>query len=155
MFPSQIVLKTGFAFLLISFGLSGCGSKPALKPFPPVTDQLRMIGIAYVKATMDMDRPPTKKEELFPYLKKVDNPDNPQNPADYFRSLSDGEEFVIFWGFDVRTVNLSGHPKFLPIIAYEKNGADGKRYALQVRFPVHVTDEELAELPFPRGFKRP
>jgi len=160
MVRSQRILITGFSFSLIGFGLSGCGSKP-VSTITPATEQLRAIGIAYAKATIDMERPPTKKEELYPFFKKADDPDNSdnpkqeQNPADYFRSLSDGEEFVIDWGFDIRKIAISAPPKKMPVIAYEKKGVDGKRYILQVRYVSHVTDEELADLPFPKGFKGP
>jgi hypothetical protein len=155
MFYAKFVWKAGLACLLIGFGLSGCGSKNVGKPLPPVTEQLRAIGLAYAKATTELERPPTKKEDLYPYFPKDDDPEKTKNPADYFISLSDGEEFVIDWGFDIRTVRISDHPKTMPVIAYEKKGVDGKRFALQVRYVVHVTDEDLAELPFPRGFKGP
>ncbi len=52
-------------------------------------------------------------------------------------------------------MNLSGKPAEIPVLAYEKNGVDGKRLVLQVRYVTLVSDEDLATLPFPPGFKAP
>jgi len=115
--------------------------------------------MAYGKATLDLDRPPKNKEELLPFLKPPANPDNPDaatlKPEDILRSPADGEEFVIHWGIDIRSLNMGGDPAKLPVLAYEKNSHNGKRLVLQGRTVTEVTDEQFSELPFPRGHNPP
>ncbi len=81
------------------------------------------------------------------YLKKQG--DTPE----ILRSPADGEEFVIHWGVDYR--KYLGKSGGLPVLAYEKAGKGGFRYVLQVRTIEHVTDAQLAKLPFPTGYSAP
>jgi hypothetical protein len=159
MVGAKFVFKIGAACLLACCAAAGCGGRHTGKPLDPASQQLRNIGYAYELATMRLDRPPLRRAELLPFLKKEEDPENPAaraDPTDIFRSANDGEEFVIHWGLDVRAVNPAGHPSKVPVLAYEKRGKDGKRFILQhVRIVRKVTDEELAKLPFPPGFKNP
>jgi hypothetical protein len=159
MVRAEDMLKMGLVYVLASVGGFGCGSKNVAKELPRASLQLKNIGYAYVRATESNGSAPNSKDELMPFLNVPKGPDNPEktiNPADTFRSPTDGEEFVIHWGVDIRTLNLAGNPDRLPVIVYEKYGKDGKRYVLQgVRQVRHVTDEDFANLPFPPGFKRP
>jgi hypothetical protein len=158
------ILFTLGACLLAIFGGVGCGSKGAVK-LPPVSSQLWKINGAYIRATMVNGVPPQNKEELLPFLlnpqdKKADDEEAPKSeekpePADFFRSYGDGEDFVILWGVDCRNYDLSGNQTGSPVIAYEKYGVDGMRYVLQFRKVSRVSNEELAALPFPPGFKAP
>jgi hypothetical protein len=143
----------------LAVALPGAGCSKSKPPdLPLASKQLRAIGKAYVDACNDL-HPPRNKEDLIPYLKLTrpnpDNPDEPEtiDPAEILRSPNDNEEFVILWGVDVTTFDVSGKLATLPVIAYEKHGKDGKRFVLQVRYPKLVKDEDMAGLPFPPGHK--
>jgi hypothetical protein len=156
MFRANRVLKT--LYLLAAAGGFGCGSHNVAKPLPTASLQLRSIANAYFQATNSLDRPPASKDEIMPFLKAPADPNNPEktgSPADVLRSPDDGEEFVIHWGVDVRDLNVSGNPDRLPVLAYERQGKDGKRYVLQVRNVRYLTDEEFRALPFPPGVRPP
>jgi len=115
--------------------------------------------MAYGQATVKLERPPNNKEEIFDFLKGPPKADDPNaatiNPEDVMRSPVDGEEFVVHWGLDFRTMNLGGDPAKLPVLAYEKHSHGGKRLVLQGRSVSEVTDEEFADLPFPKGYSHP
>jgi hypothetical protein len=149
--------KAGVVGLLVALAGFGC-SKSKPPPPAPVAAQLRAIGAAYFAATRELDHPPNNKEELVRYIKLAkpnpEDPENPEtvNPAEVLRSPNDNEEFVILWGVDVMSLNTSKQ-NMLPVIAYEKNGKDGKRWVLQLRFARQATDEEMETLPFPPGHK--
>jgi hypothetical protein len=146
--------------LVVVFSGAGC-SKSKAPDRPMAAAQLSAIGRAYFEATEEMGHPPRNKEELMKYIKMTKkNPDNPEesvtvDAAEVLRSTNDNEDFVILWDVDVTKFDLSGRPSALPVLAYEKNGKDGKRYVLQIRHPSHVTDEKLESLPFPPGHKFP
>jgi hypothetical protein len=155
-FPANV-----FVFCLaIILGGAGCGRSVTVgKVTSKSWYNLRTIGMAYGQATINLDHPPKNKEELMPFLKPPPNPDNPEaatlKPEDILRSPVDGEEFVIHWGLDFRTFNMGGDPAKLPVLAYEKHSHDGKRLVLQGRTVTEVTDDQLSELPFPKGFNPP
>jgi hypothetical protein len=143
-------LATGVVFLLALLGGSGCGSGKAKMPEATVF-QLKAIGRAYVAATLETGRPPKNKEEVLKALKEM--PEDYQNPEDIFRSKRDNQEFVIFWDVDLRGVD-SRKQSTWPVLAYERQGKDGKRYVLQFRDLVReLPDDDIANLPFPPGHK--
>jgi hypothetical protein len=145
-------LKLSVVGLLVSMGGVGCGSaKTAPDLAASSIPQLRTIGIAYAKATSEMERPPQNKEELLLYLKDLAK--GFDNPADILVSKVDGEPFVIHYGIDFREV--TGKDTEMPVLAYEKQGKDGKRGVLLYRFPYLKTDEEFANCKFPPGYKSP
>jgi hypothetical protein len=157
------LLTVGVVSCLILGGI-GCGSKAVVK-LPPASTQLWKINGAYIRATMVNDSPPQSKADLLPFLlnpkgpnaddTETDKAEEKPNPEDFFKSFGDGEEFVILWGVDCRNYDLSGNQTGSPVIAYEKYGVDGTRYVLQFRKVSKATNEELANLPFPPGFKAP
>jgi hypothetical protein len=144
-------LKTRMVCLMVSLGALGCGSAQTSPPPPTSLMQLRLIGVAYARATDELDHPPQSKQEIMPFLKDLAK--GFDNPADLLRSTVDGEEFVIHYGVDFRDV--IGKDVDLPVLAYEKTGQDGKRAVLLHRFTYLKTDEELANLKFPPGYKAP
>jgi hypothetical protein len=153
----------GIASVLVCLGGVGCGgSKPVVKT-PAASTQLWRIANAYVKATDNNGSPPQSKEDLMPYLlnPKERGPDDPEpaeekpDPADFFKSIGDGEDFVILWGVDYRNYNLSDSQNNSPVIAYEKYGENGKRWVMRFRKVGIMTNEDLAMLPFPPGQKAP
>jgi hypothetical protein len=155
----------GIVSVLVSLGGVGCGgSKPVAKT-PAVSMQLSRIFNAYVKATDNAGSPPQSKEDLLPFLliPKERGPDDPEpekadekpDPAEFFKSSGDGEDFVILWGVDYRNFNLSDTKNDSPVIAYEKYGENGKRWVMRFRKVSNMTNEDLALLPFPPGHKAP
>jgi hypothetical protein len=149
---TDYLLKLGVAGVLVSMSGFGCGSaKTAPDLAASSIPQLRTIGIAYAKATTELDRPPQNKEELMLYLKDLAK--GYDNPADVLRSKVDDEDFVIHYGVDFREV--TGKDTDMPVLAYEKHGKDGKRAVLLYRFPYLKTDEDFANCKFPPGYKSP
>jgi hypothetical protein len=136
----------------------GCGAE-SVPSVTPSSGHLIMIGLAYIKATETLNHAPRNKDELVPFLKREPDPDDPDKPVpeidldDLFRSPTDRQDYVIHWGLDYR--EYGGPPRKLPVLAYEKEGKDGKRVVLQVRYAHTVTEEQLANLPFPPGFPPP
>jgi len=114
---------------------------------PGSTQNLRQIGAAYVKALDKLERPPNNVEELKPFLKEFGD------PATILRSPDDGQDYKILWGVDVRTAK--GPNGVMTVLAYEKDGKDGKRYVLIGRSVNHMTADEFRAAPFPPGHKAP
>jgi hypothetical protein len=146
------ILKTSVFLLLTSLSAAGCSSA-TVGTQPEAFSQLRTIAQVYYQATDSLDRPPKGKDDLKEILKERGF----QDIEAFYRSKNDGEEFVIFWDVDVREYNTRGKSsKTMPVLAYEKNGKNGKRLVVQLRQYVHeVNDEEFASLPFPKGQKAP
>jgi hypothetical protein len=127
--------------------LAGCSSQPGkMKEVDPIIVHLQSINQAYIKSIEKQGRPPKNVAEIRPALQEVGDPDK------LLRSPIDGEEFVIIWGVDPRTVPPQGGK--LPVLIYEKKGVAGKRYVLQVPTLVStMTEEELRNAYFPAGHK--
>jgi hypothetical protein len=153
MVRAQYLSKTGVVFLLITVGGYGCGSKKAEEP-PPAFGQLNTIARVYALATENLDHPPQNKDEFMPFLKDALQGQEDGNPEDALRPKVDLDAFVIHWGVDCRDLPR-GRPAEWPVLAYEKQSKNGKRYVLRFRMVREVTDEELSSLPFPRGYNPP
>jgi hypothetical protein len=145
-----------YQFALAGVGLSlgclvlmGCssGTTPVVKPAPASYTHLRIIGDAYLQATKALERPPQSVEDLMPFLKKHGD------PAEILRSPDDGENYKILWGVDI--LNLQTEGGRYPVLAYEQQGKDGKRYVLEVRFIHQMSDEQFQKAVFPPGYKAP
>lgn len=96
---------------------------------------LRYIGRAYVQFTNKEGRPPADVEEIKPYLKEFGEPDT------ILRSPVDGQSYVIAWNTPLARTP-AGQPEIL--LAYEKNGARGRRFVLNAGMFIHaMTDEEF------------
>lgn len=151
-------LKTALAGFVIGACALGCGSGETASPVTPSSKHLSAIGAAYAQATTALDRGPQSKDELMPYLQQEPDPDDPDKPVQnididqVFRSPNDDQDYVILWGVDLR--EYPGRRQ-APVIAYEKQGKDGKRVVLQGRWAHTVSDDRLADLPFPMGFRAP
>jgi hypothetical protein len=137
------VVHLGITYLVTC---SGCGSKTVVNEVPQAYVSMRALSTAYVLTTDALDRGPKNMTELMPQLKK-------QGAAAEPLLASNGDEFVIHWGVDYR--KYFGKTGGMPVIAYEKSGKSGRRYVLRVRDIEQATDEELANFPFPAGFKAP
>src|SRR5262249_20657743 len=103
--------------------LLGCGSPPEPEPPTPTRRQLESIGDAYVRATIKLNRPPAKLEELLPSLAEHGK------TQQLLLSPNDGQPFEIVWGNELRMLKATGND--IPIIAYEKVGKDGVRHVLR------------------------
>jgi hypothetical protein len=136
-----------FAWLLVLLAGVGCNTGgPVVGTAPPSYQNLKIISVVYLEATRSLNRPPERLEELTPFLKKRGD------PAVLLRSPDDGQDYKIVWGVDPATRTESGR---YPVVAYEQNGSNGKRYVLVGHHVMQVTNDELRKLPFPPGHKRP
>src|SRR5206468_8320011 len=105
---------------------------------------LSTIKGAYLKATQKLGKPPARQEDIMPFLQEVGEPEQ------ILRSSNDGEPYVIIWGVDIRRYLDKGID---PVVAYEKNGKDGKRVVSHGHFVRIETDEEFQKDVFPAGHK--
>ncbi len=135
--------------MLLAFSaLLGCsGSSTPIyvdKPLDPTHEKLMKIGMAYARFSANRKRPPQAWADLRPILAETENADGP------WCSARDGQPLVVCWGVD-----LSKRPawaKTTPVLAYEKQGADGSRYVLTaVRNVELLSDKDFREASFPPG----
>jgi hypothetical protein len=130
--------------------VAGCPSSPVVvnAPLDRSHENLMHIGTAYDRFTTRHAQAPTGVEQLRPFLKELGDPD------ELLRSPRDGEPYAICWGVDLRV-----RPKWAtstPVLAYEKRGADGKRYVLTTLRSVSLmTDQEFKQASFPPGHLPP
>lgn len=132
-------------FALAIGGFLGCSTQTT--EHKPVSQHLKKIGLAYIKATEKNNRAPANLKDLLPFLKDEGDPD------ELLKSPGDGEPFVIFWDVDHRAYAIEAKP--LPVLVHEKTGSGGKRWVLRVNRSLHLTNEELQKEPFPPGQKAP
>ena len=137
------IIRSGIASLSFILAITGCSDKPRVTEVPQAYKNLMIIRDAYFKATDKLQRPPANREELLPYLKESGDPD------EILKSANDGEEFVILYGVNYRTVQLQ------PVTVYEKKGRNGKRLVLRTKVIFTMNDEELKQAPFPPGQSAP
>ncbi|MEY4788084.1 MAG: hypothetical protein RLZ61_302 [Planctomycetota bacterium] len=126
--------------------LAGCGSedKPSTITTDPTIIALDKLGGAYIRGTP----PPKTKAELLAIFKSCNH------PKELLISPSDGQEFIIVYGVELKGLKVTGAQ--LPIVAFEKTGKDGKRYALRgMNTVVQLTEAELKSSVFPEGYKFP
>jgi hypothetical protein len=116
--------------------LWGCGeSKPAPNKAP---GHLRKIIQGFDLAIATNRRPPRDAEELKPFLQQISEKEDPE---EILRSPNDGQPYEIMWG-----VNPLQQEEFDALLAYEKNGVDGKRYVITVaRIVKEMSDAEFKE----------
>jgi len=132
--------------LFLTFMLLGCGSaeKPSTITTDPTIIALDKLGSAYIRGTP----PPKTKAELLSIFKSCNH------PKELLISPNDGQEFIIVYGVELKGLKVSGAQ--LPVVAFEKSGKDGKRYALRgMNTVVQLTEAELKSSVFPDGYKFP
>lgn len=136
----------GIILPLLLCGIVGCGADASKGvEVAPATESLRSLTTAYSFATQSLGRPPRNAEEIKPFLAKHGD------AAALLKSPTDGTDLVIQWGTDL----LKPQDEKFPVWAYEKNAHNGKRWVIQGRRPVEMSDEELRSVPFARGMKKP
>ena len=121
--PRRVVRSAfgGWAALTV-LGLAGCGHTPPAAPAKgSVQANLEAICNAYRKASNDLKRPPKSLDEFKTYLKQYGDPEQ------LLVSPRDGQPIVVVYGADIWEEPSPTNPQ---IIAYEKVGKDGKRFAV-------------------------
>jgi hypothetical protein len=132
-------LRTAGAHCLALLAVLGCSSAKGPGELRPEEKAIVTVGLAYRDASAALKRGPANLEELTPYLKKYGDPDQ------LLVSPSDGQPYQIIWGLIPSRPAKSFQTQRL--LAYEKSGKDGKRYALDCMLKVHhVSDKELSDL---------
>ena len=126
--------------LVASFVLVGCGGAPPAVVPARDFDNLSQIGSAYSDFIAKKGKPPAGEKDLRPFLQERGDPDA------LLRSPEDGQPYVILWGVDYRALPIKRMPP--PIIAYQKDGKDGRRFALTVMGVAPFTDAEFQAADF-------
>jgi hypothetical protein len=138
---------------VVSFCAVGCGGSSETREvkLDPSLERLKVISRAYIEATRELEHPPQNVAELTPYLK------GREDPATILQSPNDGQQFTILWGVNIYTLPPleTTSPNIFVVLAYEKQGMDGKRWVAGFRRVRQMTDEEFKEMPFPPGYKAP
>ena len=146
MFFFKSNINSIFMSILFIVMLVGCGSgdKPSTITTDPTIIALDKLGGAYIRGTP----PPKTKAELLAIFKSCNH------PKELLISPSDGQEFIIVYSVELKGLKVTGAQ--LPIVAFEKTGKDGKRYALRgMNTVVQLTEAELKSSVFPEGYKFP
>lgn len=146
MFFSKSNINPIFMSILPIVMLVGCGSgdKPSSITTDPTIIALDKLGGAYIRGTP----PPKTKAELLAIFKSCNH------PKELLISPSDGQEFIIVYSVELKGLKVTGAQ--LPIVAFEKTGKDGKRYALRgMNTVVQLSEAELKSSVFPEGYKLP
>ncbi len=134
-------LITSMTVITFLVGLAGC-NRPASREMQKSSQNLMAISKAYRKATQKLGMPPTNLDMMSAELKELGDPEI------LLVSPEDNERYVILFG-----ANADANPA--QVVAYEKNGKDGKRFVLFGHIVWYLTDEELRSKPFPPGKKAP
>jgi hypothetical protein len=123
---------------LIVLGLAGC-AKPRRTEDPDTTN-LRRLYQAFRLCDDFKRRGPKDLAELKHYLGELGEKGTPD---EFLISRRDGQPFVIFYGNTIQTEGGN------VILAYEKEGKEGKRFVLTLGGSVMaITDEEFAKARF-------
>jgi hypothetical protein len=136
--------RTILALAILAVGGCHRGSEQVLAP---TESRLVNLAAAYTNAASHLKRAPKSMAEIQPYLEV--------GGEDIARSPNDGEKFVVLWGIDYAKLPPRRENPYT-VMAYEKNGAGGKRFVL--RYPTRValmTDAELSQAEFPPGHHPP
>ncbi len=134
---SLVLLSAG-----LFVGVRGCDAdRVVYTEHDPGEGTLSAIASAYRLASEKNQRPPQSVAELRPHLREFGDPDK------LLVSPNDKEQYVIVWGVNVNDASV-------PVLAYERKGAEGKRYVVNAAGVVTpMTAEEFAKLRFPPSHK--
>lgn len=125
---------------------AGCepGTIRAEKRMDPAMERLLAVSRAYGEFTHDRGWPPNGPDDIRPLLQTADSLVSPR----------DGEPFVVFWGVDLRAPQ--GWAVRRAVLAHERLGVEGCRYALSLMGNVELLDEEeFRGSSFPPPRKKP
>lgn len=138
-FRARLLSTVALATALIVAG--GCSSQPEDRKIPEAGQNIRLVALAYQHAQTGLGRPPRSAAELRPYLAKLGD------PTTLLRSPNDGEDYVVVWGIDPKSLHplatTADAPQQFPIWIHEAKGKDGLHWVFEGR-RVHVlTDEQF------------
>jgi hypothetical protein len=114
--------------LALVCGLTGCAGSPAPPTLDASAQNLQVIYRAYKMTEIRTQHTPQKLADIAAHFGDDD-------PDAVLTSPSDQEPYVIAWGTNT-VKNQSA------LIAYERNGRDGKRFAINSRGHVLTLTEE-------------
>jgi hypothetical protein len=124
----------------------GCSQSPnvVINEMDPAQDQLLKIATAYHQVNLDRGTPPRSPAEIKSALaSRGDGPEVLISPRD-------GKPFVIAWGTEIAQIEVDVENP--TIMAYEKLGKDGRRFALMTAGNVQLlSDEQIAAARFAKG----
>jgi hypothetical protein len=148
------LLRSGasWALCVLLCGACGCGD-PAPKSVEtaPSLNTLRTFSTAYTQATIGLNRAPRNADEIKSYLSKLSEG---KDPKEFLKSPIDGAPFVIAWGVDPRSLKGTEDGKF-PIWAHEANPHSGKRWVVQSRHVIEMSEDDFRNATFAPGLKKP
>lgn len=145
----QQSLKYLATVLMVAAVMGGCRKSTVVNDGPEGFYNLVSVVKAY-NMTTARSRPPQRLDDLLPALKSIGDPER------LLTSPRDGKPYVIVWGIDLRRPQMpqGNRNGDIPIVAYEQEGKDGKRQAINVRLNVQeYTAEEIAQMKLPPADK--
>lgn len=130
---------------VLAMTVVGCGGPKVIEAVAPdrTGENLFQFSKAYVAAQKKLKHPPKSVDEL----KKAIADQFPELTQN-LTSPNDGQPYVVAWGYDL--LNPADEST---VIAYEKEGKGGSRYALTPTGVVRLSAEQFAAAKFPAGFK--
>jgi hypothetical protein len=133
-------------FTLAAILLTGCQTKNEMFEEEPIKANLRQISKAYW-AHLGYHQKPPSPEDLRGDVQGLHALEMGRPADEAMVSPRDKQPLVIVYGANLSTPTDA-------ILAYEKEGVDGKRYVVTMRQEIkEVTEEEFAKATFPRGHK--
>ena len=128
--------------LLMPALFSGCGSDADLIESPAGV-RLRGLAAVILDYSVNVGKGPPNADDLKKYMKTAMqgfqlqmNGIDPNDVDAAFVSLRDNQPFVVRWG-----VGLTVSKNNTPVLAYEKDGKDGKRLLAYANGKLDVVDE--------------
>ena len=133
----------GLAWLLACLvGCSGGPQNPHVVKLTKSEENLKFIAMAFTDASEQEGKPPKNLEALTPFLKGFGNPE------ELLVSPDDQLPYVIIWGARP-TGGPTAYKGMFPILAYEAQGAGGRRAITDIRArPMTVPNEDFSKLTF-------
>jgi len=129
-FFSSAGLRLGWALLPLLFsGCSGCSQGEVTVQLPDHVIAFKNLKLAWAQAQEAKGEPPENMEDLKPYFEKMEIPD----PEAMLKG-QDGEPLVLRWGKSYRGQ---------AVIAHEKVGVGGEKWAVVGRQLRHLNEEDL------------
>jgi hypothetical protein len=131
----SVVWLGGATLAVAVFGCAPTGAPP--QKLEPTRENLLLIAEGYRKAEVALKRAPKARADIAPFMDSED-------PDSVFVSPRDHQPYVVLWGTETMKMG-SGSPvpppkvekdkarQYIPpspMLAYEKTGAEGKRYVL-------------------------
>jgi hypothetical protein len=137
--PVRAHVRVCGAAIALALGVVGCAPKGAPpRNKEPTREHLLLIGEAYRQAEDALKRAPRNADDITAYI-DADEPDK------VLTSPRDHQRYIILWGTETLKMGMGKPPtpprsekdkgkapqgSTPPVLAYERDGADGKRFVL-------------------------